>query len=138
MGRYILGTSHIIYPIGMLFLGVILLAAAAESHLGVTFGSHIAAVESHLGATLGSYFMMIRMMTRMWPSNMAPKMAPNMAPKCDSAAAVNNMTSKNSIPMGYMIWEISRIYRPMGGPKNIPSHGILMGYPIPYQQRYGI
>ena len=54
----------------MLLLKAILLAAAAESHLRVT---------------LGSYFMMTRMMTRMWPSNMASK--------CDSAAAASNIAS---------------------------------------------
>ena len=45
-------------PIGMLFFEVTLLAAAAESHLRAIleaiFGSYIAAAESHLGVIFGS------------------------------------------------------------------------------------
>ena len=57
---------------------------------------------------------------------MAPNMASNVAPTCDSAAAASNMASKNSILM-----ESHGIYG-MGGPKNIPSHGISHSNPIPY------
>ena len=48
--------------------------------LGAIFGSHI--WEPHLGA------MMATMMTRMWPSNMAP----NIAPLQQSAMWLSNMT----------------------------------------------
>ena len=52
----------------------------SEATLGATFGSHIAVAESCLGVTLLAAAaeshvgaMMTTMMTIMWPSNMAPK-----------------------------------------------------------------
>ena len=74
-----------------------------------------------------SYFMM----TRIWPSNMAPKhhsaaAASNITPKCDSAAAASNMASQKSISMG------SHGIYGMGDPKNILSYGTSQEYTIPW------
>ena len=95
-------------PIKMLFLEAILLAAAAESHVGAT-------LEAILGAIL------------LGPHSSHHSSHHRIGSQCGSQTSLrcSNITPKCGSQNGFQYdsqWDVPRIYHPMGYPIKIPYH----------------